>query len=501
MVDTFKSSSFGATRLGRANATGIAVMERAQQEPLKIDFIDACRLAAQCDGLTDEGFADGAPPALPLDLAIVADVAHRPTARVANGLWSAIMSPTAPIAIGGIASAQSFMRTLGVVIRSPAITAPLLAERMSRWRTGGVPLEFTMHLFMRAVLLGMAGSNELDADAQSQPPHTQGRKTPSARAAERRSIVPADDLGQTVATEQADKHPSHCDRALVRQNAHRQEKAAEEIADGERIATRALSGAKETFEIHRPDIVGCGGQGQRRQGQTRPAPGMTMAAAHRTKPWQPLGDGAHGGQAGAREFAMQAGVNFLCAPMREALAKAAHRLSPTRRGALGRTTRAARMVVQAGATVLMKPAQPLVATLTADAEGVTQRGEGLELFQSSLSKTPPLSDSRKDFPRHSNRRAASNQNANCQPCLCPHVSTMSMPRAVRADVSVISEEILSSLRWAIMMPLRVLFATTLERQNGDGRLARLHLQPVLHWKIVARRKRRKHIKFCTLSTC
>ena len=148
-----------------------------------------------------------------------------------------------------------------------------------------------------------------------------------------------------------------------------------------------------------------------RSGQTRPAPGMTMAAAHRTKPWQPLGDGAHGGQAGARELAMQAGVNFLCAPMREALAEAA------------------RMVVQAGATSLMKPAQPLVATLTADAEGVTQRGEELELFQSSLRKTPPLSDSRKDFPRHSNRRAASNQNANCQPCLCPYVSTMSMPRA------------------------------------------------------------------------
>jgi hypothetical protein len=98
-------------------------------------------------------------------------------------------------------------------------------------------------------------------------------------------------------------------------------------------------------------------------------------------------------------------------------------------------TRAARMVVQAGATILMKTAQPLVATLTADAEGVTQRGEGLELFQSGLSKAPPLSDGRKYFPRHSNRRAASNQNENCQPCLCPHVSTMSMPRAVRAGVN------------------------------------------------------------------
>jgi len=139
MVDTFKSSSFEATRFGRANATGITVVERAQQELLKIDFIDACGLATQCDGLTDEGFADGAHPTLPFDLTVVADMAHDPTARVANGLWSAITSPTVPIAIGRIASAQSFMRTLGVVIPSPAITAPLLAGRMSRWRTGGVP--------------------------------------------------------------------------------------------------------------------------------------------------------------------------------------------------------------------------------------------------------------------------------------------------------------------------------------------------------------------------
>jgi hypothetical protein len=139
MVDTFKSSSFEATRFGRANAAGITVVERAQQELLKIDFIDACGLATQCDGLTDEGFADGAHPTLPFDLTVVADMAHDPTARVANGLWSAITSPTVPTAIGRIASAQSFMRTLGVVIPSPAITAPLLAGRMSRWRTGGVP--------------------------------------------------------------------------------------------------------------------------------------------------------------------------------------------------------------------------------------------------------------------------------------------------------------------------------------------------------------------------
>ena len=39
---------------------------------------------------------------------------------------------------------------------------------------------------------------------------------------------------------------------------------------------------------------------------------------------------------------------------------------------------------------------------------------------------------------------------------------------------------------AAFRPRRVLFATTLElppRQNGDGRFARLHFQPVLYWEV------------------
>ena len=45
-------------------------------------------------------------------------------------------------------------------------------------------------------------------------------------------------------------------------------------------------------------------------------------------------------------------------------------------------------------------------------------------------------------------------------------------------------------------PRRILFATTLElpvRQNHDGRPARLHFQPVLHWEIVRRRMRNSWI--------
>ena len=153
MVGTCMRSSFRAARFGGANATGIAVVKSAQQEPLKIDFVDACGLATQGHGLTDKGFADGTHPALPLDLAVVADVAHNPASPVADGLRSAITSSAVPIAVGRVASAQSFMRTLGVVMPPPAVTTTLLGERVGRWRMGGVPLEFTMHLFMRTIFL------------------------------------------------------------------------------------------------------------------------------------------------------------------------------------------------------------------------------------------------------------------------------------------------------------------------------------------------------------
>jgi hypothetical protein len=57
------------------------------------------------------------------------------------------------------------------------------------------------------------------------------------------------------------------------------------------------------------------------------------------------------------------------------------------------------------------------------------------LFQSGQREAGSLSNGRKDFPRHERRRNTEHQNENCYPCLCPHVLPMSMPRAVRADVT------------------------------------------------------------------
>lgn len=380
MVYIYRSSSFRTTRLGRANASGIAIVEHAQKQALKVDFVDTFGLWAQGDGLAHERLSDGTQTTLPLDLSVVTDTAHRPMAVVVKGSRSAIRPSAAPIESDGIVSVQRLMRTLGVVIAFPPLTAASLSEQASSRRARRVSFEFPMHLFMGAVVLRMARANELDLDAQGAPPHTQGRESPSACAAEGRAVVHADHLGQTEPAKQTHEHAAHRRKTLMRQNAQRQDKATEQIAHRQRIAARAIGRAEKPLEVHRPDIVGRGGLSQGGQRQGRTAPRVALAAGHGTKSGQPLGDRTDGGQTGARKLVAQAGVDFFCAPMREALTQTPHDSPPAQRSALRGTARATRTVEQARASILLEAMQPLVARAAADSENLTEHGERFELF-------------------------------------------------------------------------------------------------------------------------
>ena len=141
MVYIWLGLQFKSARFGWAKTSGVAVVQCAQEHLLEVDLVDAFGLARQRDGLAHERFANGTQPALPLDLAVVPDVTHGPTAPIAEGLWPAITSAAAVIAFGGVTSGQRFMGPLGVVVTSPAITAPLLGGRMGRRWPGRVPFE------------------------------------------------------------------------------------------------------------------------------------------------------------------------------------------------------------------------------------------------------------------------------------------------------------------------------------------------------------------------
>jgi hypothetical protein len=429
MVDRYQRSARSTGAFNWAEAAGIAVMEQAQESVLKMDFPDAGSGLMQGDGLADEGFADGTEPTAPLDLAVVTNLAHDPITRIADGLRSAIRTATGVIAVSGVTSSQGFVRSGGVVVVQPALATPLLGFGMSCGRAGGVPFEFAMHLFMRAILLRMTWADELDLDAQCAPPDAQAGKALRARAAEGRTIVHTDDFGQAAPAEQVEEDAAGRWKLLVGENADGQQEAAEEIADGEWVAPAAIGGAEATLEIHRPDLVGRRGEGEGRPEQPRSVPRAALAAGHAAEAGQPFGDGAHGWQAGAWELAMQAGPDFLCAPTRVTVAEPLDGQTPAPRHAVGRTSRPAGAQPQAGATVFEEAVFPFVTALSGNGKRATESGEANKGFESGLDETQALSESRENFPRHANRRTTTGKNEKCQPCLCLHVSTMSMPRA------------------------------------------------------------------------
>jgi len=84
-----------------------------------------------------------------------------------------------------------------------------------------------MHLFVRAVVLGMSRPHKLHRDAQAQPPHAQARQAQSAFATKRRAIVHPNHFGQTVTMKNWHKSPPHHRIALIGQEHHRQHKTTE----------------------------------------------------------------------------------------------------------------------------------------------------------------------------------------------------------------------------------------------------------------------------------
>jgi len=98
-----------------------------------------------------------------------------------------------------------------------------------------------MHLFVRAVVLGMSGPDKLHRDTRTQPPHAQARQPQSAFATKGRAIVHPNHFRQTVTAENLPHHPTHSDIALIGQERHRQHKTTEQIAHGERFAALPIA--------------------------------------------------------------------------------------------------------------------------------------------------------------------------------------------------------------------------------------------------------------------
>ena len=88
------------------------------------------------------------------------------------------------------------MRALLVVAIDEVVEARLLLQHVLRGGLGSLLLEREVHALVAAVLLGVAGTDALDADAQAQPPHREfGEIEETVRTGERHAIVGPDRLG------------------------------------------------------------------------------------------------------------------------------------------------------------------------------------------------------------------------------------------------------------------------------------------------------------------
>ena len=91
------------------------------------------------------------------------------------------------------------MRTLLVEDLDELVEAGLLLEEVGGGRLGGFFFQGEMHAFMAAILLGMAGLDAFDADAQAKPPDGEFAEVEqSVGGSERHAVIAANVGGQAT---------------------------------------------------------------------------------------------------------------------------------------------------------------------------------------------------------------------------------------------------------------------------------------------------------------
>jgi hypothetical protein len=95
--------------------------------------------------------------------------------------------------LGGAFHGERFVGPLGVEFLDEGVEAGLLLEAVHAGRSGGLPLQREVHAFVTAVLLGMAGLDAFDGDAEPEPPDGEfGEVEESVGAGEGDAIVGPD---------------------------------------------------------------------------------------------------------------------------------------------------------------------------------------------------------------------------------------------------------------------------------------------------------------------
>ena len=191
----------------RTHASGVGIVQMADQERTKIDGVDAQLEWFESETTAHEGFADKTLPPAPLDLAVAANLTLWPRAWIAQQDLAAGSPPaSSAIPLDWQFLAKRLMRSNPIVGIDPTGGAMLLPLARDRRRVSRLRLEHPVHLLVTAVVFGMARPRQLHPDAQSHPSGTQTRQAGRAGRGKWATIVGANDLRQAIPAEQLPEH-------------------------------------------------------------------------------------------------------------------------------------------------------------------------------------------------------------------------------------------------------------------------------------------------------
>src|ERR1700716_3412743 len=208
------------------------------------------------NGFTGKRAANVDEVALPFDLAVGADLAHRRFGRVIR-----LGKPRRHDARRGLvdarrhALAKRLMRPFFVVVAHKCGKATGLSRAgWRRWPHGFQKRE--VKALVSAVLLRMARIDPFMLDAELDPPHRQRRQAGGPGRGERRAVVGADHLRQAILTKRPLKWRFTLGTLRAAGRRQADQIAAEAIRHRERFGARAVAQSYPALVINAPHVFG-----------------------------------------------------------------------------------------------------------------------------------------------------------------------------------------------------------------------------------------------------
>ncbi len=256
-----------------------------------------------------------------------------------------------------------------------------------------------VHSLMAAVLLRVAGLDEHRANSQLDPPHGQpGQPARGQWSGERWSVVGEDRCRQAIAAERFFEDRQRTDPCRRCAALAGQKEPTEAIGHRQRIAQLAVAGAKLSFEVRRPQVVGVLdpqlGLARRQLGSA------TLARLDQTVTLEQRRGRARRRPGPARMPSPQPHQKLAGTPKRMRTALGHQGFLTTHLDPVRAAVRAGRTISQPVHASLTIAARPLVPRLAADPVDPAQLGHRVSAARHVRDEAHPLVHGRRLLPRH-----------------------------------------------------------------------------------------------------